>query len=249
MFATLGRAVLVVVMVTATFRAAEAYTPSAEFLLRQLAEKRRDVGARDLSAQLLADVDGAEGPVEEYLYLKSPERLRLVAQRDEGSTIYVEREGQRAAGPENGLKRLSGSTDLTATLLVPAGKDVDDMATRMLAMLKAAGIDTSVVALGHQGDTVAYIIGARAFETEKPQVWLYKPGMQPLKTILIDKSKTTPSRIETRFIDFGSPVGGDYFPSVIEVYRDGKRVRRAELSSLSVNQSLPETLFDLPRTR
>ena len=73
--------------------------------------------------------------------------------------------------------------------------------------------------------------------------------MQPFKTILFDKSKTPPSRLETRFLEFGSPVGADYLPAVIEVYRDGKRVRRAELSSLTINQSLPETLFDQPRSR
>ena len=70
-----------------------------------------------------------------------------------------------------------------------------------------------------------------------------------MKTVLLDKSKSPATRLETRFLEFGSPIGGDYFPSVIEVYRDGKRIRRAELSSMTVNQSLPETLFDVPRAR
>ena len=239
--AVLGAAVL------AAAATARAYVPPADFLVRLLADKRRELGVKDLSAQLVSDVEGVEGQVDERFYLKWPERVRLVAQREEGTAVYVEREGQRAAGLENALKRLPGVPDLTAVLFAPAGKDLDDMGARLIATLKAAGVDTSIVSLGRQDDTVAYIIGARPFEPDKPQVWLYKATQQPMRTVLFDKTRSPPSRVETRFLSYGSPAGGDYLPGVVEVSRDGKRVRRAELSKLAVNQGLPETLFDVPR--
>jgi hypothetical protein len=228
---------------------AYAYVPPSDFLLKLLAEKRRDLGAHDISAQLRAEVEGSDTPADEYLYIKTPERLRLLAQREDGNSVYIEREGQRAAGPEKAPKLLRGVVDLTAVLLAPGGRDLDEAASRMRSALRSAGVDTTMVSLGRQGDNVAYIIGARPFEPDKPQVWLSKSSLEPLKTIVFDKSKSPPSRVETRFIDFGSPVGGDYLPAVIEVYRDGKRVRRAELNKVSVNHALPETLFDLPRAR
>lgn len=228
---------------------AQGYVLPADFLMKLLVEKRRELNARDLSAQLSTEVEGSDAPVDEYLYLKVPERLRLRAQSEAGASVYIEREGQRAAGPENAPKRLSGVVDLTAALFVPGGRDLDEASARLLAALRAAGVDTSVVSLGRYEKTVAYIIGARAFEPDKPQVWLYKSSFQPLRTVLFDRSKSPPSRVETRFLDYGSAAGGEYLPAVIEVYRDGKRVRRAELGKLSVNQSLPETLFELPRAR
>lgn len=245
----LGRVAAVFLALTAAAKVANAYVIPADFLMKLLAEKRRELKVRDLSAQLVAEVEGSLAPVDEYLYVKSPERLRLVAQGDDGSSVYIEREGQRAMGPESAPKRLTHAFDLTATLLVPNGRDLESMAARMLAAMRAAGVDTSIVSLGREGDTLAYIVGARPFEPDKPQVWLYKSSFLPLKTVLFDRSRSPASRVEMRFLDYGSPIGGEYLPGVIEVYRDGKRVRRAELTKLSVNQTLPETLFDLPRAR
>jgi hypothetical protein len=240
-------AVTLLVLACAAAPSARAYVPTADFLVKLLAEKRRDLKVNDLSAQLLADVEGVEGQVDEHLYLKSPERVRLVAQREDGPVVYVEKEGQAAAGPENALKRLTGMQDLTATLFVPQGRDLEDIAAHVLATLKAVGVDTSVVSFGRQDDTLAYIIGARSSEPDRPQVWLYKSTLQPMRTVLFDRSKSTPSRVESRYLDFGSPTGADYLPGAVEIWRDGKRVRRAELTKLAVNQGLPETLFELPR--
>lgn len=242
-----GLASVVLLALVATAAPVSAYVPASDFLLKLLADKRRELGVKDVSAQLVAEVEGVEGQVDEHLYMKAPERLRLVSQRDDGPIVYVEREGQRAAGPENALKRLTSVTDLTAVLFMPAGNELEAIASRLLSTLRALGVDTSIVSLGRQEDTLAYIIGARPFEPDKPQVWVYKQSLLPMRTVLFEHGRGAPSRVEVRYLDFGSPVGGDYLPGAIEVYRDGKRVRRAELQKLSVNQGLPETLFDVPR--
>jgi outer membrane lipoprotein-sorting protein len=240
-----GLACVVLLGFSVTAAPVSAYVPSADFLLKLLADKRRELGLKDLSAQLVAEVEGVEGQVDEHLYMKAPERVRLVSQREDGPIVYVEREGQRAAGPENALKRLTGATDLTGELFMPAGTELEAIAVHLISTLKALGVDTSIVSLGRQEDTLAYIIGARPFEPDKPQVWIYKQSLQPMRTVLFEHGRS--SRVEVRYLDFGSPVGGDYLPGAIEVYRDGKRVRRAELQKLAANQGLPDTLFDVPR--
>ncbi|MBN1960254.1 MAG: hypothetical protein JW841_04855 [Deltaproteobacteria bacterium] len=249
-FTTFAKALVVSVscLATVNINSALAFTPTAYFLLQQLAQKRQSLNARDISAQFRTEIAGVDVPIEEYLYLKYPERMRLISQYDHGEVIYIEREGKRVMQTEQQVKKLTNAIDLTASLLVAAGKDIDQKAVRMLKALKAAGIDTSIVAYGHLDDTIAYVIGARPFETDKPQVWLNQDTLQLLKTIIIDKEKPK-AVVEMRFLDYGSPTGGDFLPAVIEVYRDGKLVRRAELSSLAINRSLPETLFDLPRLR
>ncbi len=224
---------------------AHAYVLPASYLLRLLAEKRRSLSLKDLSLQLSAELAGVDAPVDERIYLKTPERLRYLWQEDDATQLYVEREGQRASGREDSLHRLAGPpTDLLAVLLAPTGRDVDDMTHRLWTTLKAAGVDTSVVSLGRQGDTVAYIIGARSWEPNKPQVWLNKSNFMPMRAVVYGRDK---SRYETRWLEYGSSIVGDYFPAVIESYKDGKRVRRAEVTKMAVNQSLPETLFELPR--
>jgi len=247
MFSRRGLASVVLLALSATATPVSAYVPASDFLLKLLADKRRELAVKDMSAQLVAEVEGVEGQVDEHLYMKAPERVRLVSQRADGPVVYVEREGQRAAGPENALKRLTGTTDLTGLLFMPAGTELEAIGSHLVSTLRSLGVDTSIVSLGRQDDTLAYIIGARPFEPDKPQVWVYKQSLLPMRTVLFEHGRGTPSRVEVRYLDFGSPVGGDYLPGAIEVYRDGKRVRRAELQKLSTNQGLPDTLFDVPR--
>jgi len=226
---------------------AEAYVLPADFLVRLLAEKRRSLNAKDLTSQWTAEIDGVDGAVDEHLYLKYPERSRLVRQSEDGPHVAIEREGGRAFGPEKAPLRVTQPMDLTPYLLAPAGRDLDEMSARLLAVLKQAGVDTSMVALGRSGDTLVYIIGARPFEPDKAQLWLSKTSFLPLRFVVFDRSKSPPLRRETRYLDFGGGVGGDLLPSVIEDFEGTRRVRRAELTRVSANQALPETLFDLPK--
>jgi hypothetical protein len=225
--------------------AALAYVLPADFLMRMLADKRRALGAKDLSVTLTTDVAGFDAPIDERIYLKTPERLRDVRQEDEVNRVYVEREGQLALGPENALVRQpTGPRDLTAALLSPLGKDLDEMSARMLAAIAASGIDARVVALGRLNDSAAFIIGAKVWEADKPQLWLHKSSFLPMRQIFIGKDKVVR---ETRWLEWGASITGDYFPLIVETYENGKLTRRAEATKLALNQSLPETLFELPK--
>ncbi len=238
------RRIAALVSLTLLAATAQAYVLPADFILRMLADKRRSLAVKDLTLTMSTEVAGFDAPLDQRLYLKMPERLREVRQEDEVARVYVERSGGAAAGPENALARLPGAADLTAVLLAPQGKDLDEMTARMMAAVAAAGIDTKTVALGRMDDTVAYIIGARVWETDKPQLWLYKSTFLPMRQVSVGKDKVVR---ETRWLEWGGSTTGDYFPSIVEVYEAGKLVRRAEAQKLALNQNLPETLFDLPK--
>ncbi len=222
---------------------ASAYVLPAEYILRILADKRRRLNIVDLSIQLTTELSRQDAPADERLYLKTPERMRRVRQDEETTTVEIVREGKGARGPEGAVRRFRGKVDLLPTLLMPRGEDLDAMQVRMTKAVAALGIDTSATSLGRYQDRVCYIIGARAWETEVSQLWLDKETFLPLRLILVDGKKR---KQETRWLEFGSSVTGDWFPRVIEVLEGGKRVERAEVTKIELNKKVPETLFELP---
>lgn len=227
---------------------AHAYVLAPEFLLRVLAEARREHGARDVSLQLNAEVAGHEHPLDEHLYMKRPERYRLV-QQDDTSHIFVDKEGIAAEGEDRIQRTLPGpSTNLLPLLLFPKGKDLDEMQVHMVKALQAVGVDMSVVTLGRVNDSPVYVIGAHNWEPGKAQVWLDKATYVPLRYTVPVKIGDKLVVRETRLLDYGAGPGGAAFPRIIENYEDGKLVRHAEVTAAKFNQDLPETLFDL-RTR
>ena len=240
-----GLSLIAVTLVAST---ALAYIPPTEFLLGQMADRRRRTEVRDLTVVLTAELLDVDAPVEERIYLKNPERLRLERETPDGTTVTIEREGKRAQGTPESQKRVTtGSPDLLAQLLVPKGSDVEAMAARVLAALQALGVDTKVVSLTMYGTDVrenAFVIGARPWEPDKPQVWLDSTTFLPVRVITVDA--TSKARLETRFLDYGSSGTGDWFPRIIESYKGKERVQRAEVSEIKANQELPETLFQLP---
>ena len=222
---------------------AQAYVMPADFLMRLLAEARRESGQKDITLTLNADLADHDHQVDERIYLKRPERFRLV-QQDDVTLVRVDKEGQSAAGEDRALKPTGPSQNLLPVLLMPRGKDLDEMQARLVKALADLEIDTKTVTFGRLGETVVYVIGARAWETDKPQVWLDKMTFMPVRMILPVKTDTKPTLVDTRLLEYGTgPVPS--LPRVVEEWRDGKLARHAEVVSVQLNQELPETLFDL----
>ncbi|MEL6546972.1 MAG: hypothetical protein AAFQ82_20260 [Myxococcota bacterium] len=226
------------------------YLPPAIQILENMSAKRAKLRLADVTAQLTAEIDGVEQPVEERIYLKSPERVRLVQEKPEGTELYVEREGKRAAGAETALKTLKGpSVDMLAQLLMPRGESSGDKANRLIVLLKNAGVDTRTVTLGVYGDDVretAFIIGAKPWEDDKAQLWIDRERHQPVRWVTFVEEGGQRVRYESRFTGYGSPSGGAWFPETIEILRAGERVRLSQLNEIRTNERLPESLFELP---
>jgi hypothetical protein len=242
----LATAVLAVVGLV-TSLPARAYLLPTDFIVRMLIEKRERVTGADLSLQLTTEVAGIDSPVEERIYVKMPERLRRVRQTEDRAEVEVQREGRWARGSEGDLKTQKGPPeDVLPLLLFTAGNDLDKKQERILATLKTLGIDRSVVAFGRYQDQVCFIIGARSYAADASQLWIDKETFLPLRLIVTKKTDSSVSKRETRWLEFGSSLTGDYFPRVIEVLQDGKRVSRSEVEKVESNTKNPETLFDVP---
>lgn len=229
---------------------ASGYLTSSAQLLDNLADRRGNLKLQDVSAQLTADIEGIDSPVEERIFIKSPERLRLVQETPDGTRLYIEREGRRAEGSESSLKSLSGpSTGMLAALLMPRGSTPGEKVNRLLSLLKSVGINTRSVNLGIYGDDVresAFIIGAKAWESDKAQLWIDRESYQPVRLVIYDESGGERVRYESRYLGYGSPAGGVWFPETIENYRNGELVRRSRLNEVRTNENLPESMFRLP---
>lgn len=228
---------------------ARAYVLPADYLIKLLVEKRRGQRIEDLSIRMRTEREGRDGSFEEHLYLGQPAKARRVEENgDEKALIYLEREGVVATGTEGSLRRRSGPpSDLIATLLVPGTSELDAIAQRVLGLFKQLGIDTSITTYGRDEGDLVYIIGARAWEPDRPQVWLDKDTYLPVRLVVDRPEGGKKVREETRLLEYGSELTHEWFPRVIEVYRKNELVARSEVTEIKLNQSLPDTLFELPR--
>ena len=153
-------------------------------------------------------------------------------------------EDSRAEGTSKSLSPLKTlPTDLLTTLKFPKGKKSDERIERLLSILEKVGIDTSVTALGRFEGKPAYIIGALPFEPDKPQIWIDKGRLQPLKTVLFTGASATGQRVEHRFLDYDGSAAGTWFPGLIETWQGDQLVKKQTISEARTNQNLPETLF------
>lgn len=184
---------LLVVGLLLVCRPAGAYVLGAEFLMRLLADARRDV-PKAYTLTLNTEVAGRDHPVEERLYVKRPERMRLV-QMDDTTTISVVREGQSASGEDKVIRPQGPSHNLFAALVFPRGRDLDELSARLIKTLSNAGIDTLVTSLGRNEDQIVYIIGAQPWELDKPQLWLDKVSFLPVRTRLFTTASAPPGQV------------------------------------------------------
>ncbi|OGR13023.1 MAG: hypothetical protein A2341_08145 [Deltaproteobacteria bacterium RIFOXYB12_FULL_58_9] len=223
-------------------KAALAYVLPTEFILRMLADKRINMKIVDLTVYVNTEV--GDRNTEDRIYLKKPERLRHLRQGEETTMVEVQREGKAAEGPEDALKRIKGQPfNILPTLLFPKGEEIDEAETRMMEALKGLGVDTKTTALGRFDDRVHYIIGARSYESDLPQLWIDKETFLPARLIVKRAGK---EKRELRWLEFGSSTTGDWFPRVTEIWVDGKRIERSEVEKVELNKKIPETLFDIP---
>jgi outer membrane lipoprotein-sorting protein len=228
---------------------AHAYLLPASFLIKQMAERRAKADVRDCIVQLSAEIDGQDQPLDERIYMKNPERFRLERDIGEQNWVVVEREGKRAEGMDGKLTAShAASTEMLSNLIMPKGHEPEDMAARTIAMLQGMGVETKVVSItiyGKDARETAYIIGAKPGDTEKPQLWVDSSTFLPVRLVTFVDEGGKKTRYESRFFDYTTGVG-DFFPRVIENYKAGKLIRRAEVNDIKVNQDLPDTLFQVP---
>lgn len=221
---------------------AKAYILPADFLARLVADSRR-ASVRD--ATLTLAVHPAAQDAQDYdarIYLKRPERMRFASQDANGS-YEIFNEGQGALGTEQSTRPTGPSRDLLPILLLPKGQDLDETSARILERVIQLGVDPNVVSLGRHETGVAYIIGGQSWETDKPQLWIDKATFMPVRLLWHAEGSATDSAAamqQLRLLQWSAGM-----PRAMAWYKDGILTQSAEVTQVSLNQNLPETLFDV----
>jgi hypothetical protein len=231
-------------------RPALAFRPSTTWVLGRVLEKARDRGTGSLRADATTstwDVTGKavlEGAAER-VWLEAPGRLRRELDVGKDTTVEVRSGGRlvvRQPGkPEQPLK--SGLDLIADVLTASTGQEPGPAAQNLIAALKAVGVNTEVVSYARFDGRVAYLIGSKPWETDKPQVWFDKDLLVPLRLVTFQKDGSAVMRLDVRYLGWGSPVGGAWYPAAVEIWRGESLVRRTVTESLDRNITLDAGLW------
>jgi hypothetical protein len=211
-------------------------------------------GARvtDLTIQQTITIYHPEGRLpasagDQVLYIKVPKRQRL-EQMVEG-----QREVRLTVGERTWVRRADGRVDQA-----PAGEQRRDP-TRLLTALSRSADD--VIAewrsfgvrpnVSHEvqlrGRPVT-IIGARLDDRSSPAVW-FDPDYGVVRFVTHERLPQGAAVVDVTLSDHRPLVEGFYFPYRQELFANGRLVLRAVVRTASVNNNLPDVLFDPGRIR
>lgn len=225
---------------------AEAFRPSARWLFEQAMNKQLERAVRTLKVEVESTAPDAGAPFVERWFLLAPGSLRKESEVEAGTRVEIRVDDKvtvRAPGQPDQTKK--AGVDLLVDWLA-AGQPLDKerAADRLVRDAKAMGVNTDVVSLARFEGRVAYLIGAKPWETDKPSVWVDKESLLLLRVVAIGKDKEgKPAATDVRLLGWGSPEGGNWFPKTIETWVNGKLVKRSVTRTVEKNAPLEATLF------
>jgi hypothetical protein len=232
-----------------------AYVLPGASIARRMADKRDDLhlsglrvdgtavfsgGASSQAAEVLGLAMGRpEVQAEMTVWMKVPGRCRIdVGSVDGTRTAVVSSQGRtRVDGAE--LSPLAAALEpLCALLAVRSGGPEGSAAGAVLRYARSQKVETGTTSLDRLGNQVAYVLGAPG--EGQPQLWVYKETFLPARFISKDARGTL---WDVRFLDFGSPVAGDWFPRQVEVYRGDELTLRFSATRADGRAAVSDKLF------
>lgn len=100
------------------------------------------------------------------------------------------------------------------------------------------GVTLDEATLARFNGRIALVLGGRA-ASPRALAFVDKEGYLPLRLL----SQEGGTRLDVRFIDWGSATGGDWFPRVAEVWDGPALLLRFTTARAAANPRLPEALF------
>ena len=203
----------------------------------------RGEAARAAAAVTGLALTGSELTAPALLTIKVPGRCRLELAPPELAEserpVVVWKQG-RIAG-SRGLDRVPAAAALAETVCVllgqrPGGAEPGRSYAEALARL---GVPLGEVHLGRTEGRIAYVLGARPSE-KKPQAWVDKATFQPARLVYARPGRPL---AEVRLLDYGSPIGGDWFPRAAEVHGPGGLEARFSTEKVVANPKVADSLF------
>jgi hypothetical protein len=248
----LGIAVGVWCAVALASSPALAFRPSVTWVCAKVVDKANARGTSSLKVDATTSAWDVTGKVvvdgaAERVWLQAPGKLRRELDAAGGTTVEVRVDGRlvvKAPGKPDSNTR--PGTEVLAELMT-AAKDQDPGVTaqRLITTIKALGINPEVVSYARFDGRVAYLVGSKPWETDKPQIWFDKDLMVPLRLVTFVKDGGSSIRLDVRYLGWGSAVGGAWYPQAVEVWRGETLLRRSVTEALERNAAIDAQLFEL----
>jgi hypothetical protein len=219
---------------------AEALIPSADGILASAARRREALGVRTLIVEGVLRRPGQDDlKVRELLLAGAGHRVELGEGKDQLVILTLgARQWRWRAG-----ERPTQSTLARPSLVLAFLGDSAAHAAVGRELLAAYDVDDDVVALTRLDRQIAFSIGARAWEPDKPQLWIDKSYRTPVRLVEVDGGG---HRVETRLLGWGAAQTGEWWPQRIERWVDGQRAEVTVYVELLVNEPLDAGLFRPP---
>lgn len=219
-----------------------AYIVPAEELLERAEKVRKRLRVRALLLRGTHEQDGVRSQVWEVI--RPGAQRRELRRGDQTSVVLTRGRRQYAFSPGTGPVRPTKGPIETEVMTKIAFPDSEEKNPQSgTAMLRALGIDTSVVSFNRQDRRIVFVIGAKANEPNKPQLWLDKELLVPVRLLTFKKGVPT----DRRWLGAAAPLTRPYFPRRIETWVDGKLVESLTYSEIDVNPRLDDVLFEPPK--
>jgi hypothetical protein len=230
------------------------YVLPVQGILRRLGEKRASLSAEALEvvgtvqaegrgAERLAGAAGAapsaRPTLPARLLVKVPGRCRLELggpEVPEAERPFLSVRDGKASGPLAELPAAAALLRGVCTLLaVPSAGDASEA---YASALGRRGVALGDASLGRFEGRVAYVVGGRARDA-RPLAWVDKETFQPLRLQAQDGGAAW----DVRFLGWGSPTGGDWFPRAVEAWEGPELRLRFTTEKTAASPRLPDALF------
>ena len=222
---------------------AYAYILPADAILSKVATHRSGLGIKTLTVEGVRKQGELTSPVWHGVRTGKAYRVQTAKNgRTQVDLTIGERRWSFVLGSAAGSPQRVND-DLILQFVLPKGRDPGGK--RGLKFLARHKVDDETVSLSRLDSRICYVIGAKPWETNKPQLWIDKELNVPVRLVTIDK-QTNVIR-EQRLIGFGGELVDQWFPRRIEYLENGKVVDSLEFSSIEVNPPLDNDLFAPPK--
>lgn len=208
--------------------------------LLELFEQRRGSGSTKTrrvegTLTLVApDGDRQVAPAAHDVELPGRCRLEVLSGPWEGAWAASDR-GKVRAPEQRDLEDLARLVALACPFVAVR----EGAARQVRATLEAHGVDLDYTGLSRLNGEPAYLIGARPWERDTPQLWLDKDTLQPVKFVgtVLDRLA------EVRMLGYADPATGSLHPHRMELWLDGRLRLIFEAERLEQGMRFPKGHF------
>lgn len=233
-----SRRVLAALVAACVALPAAAYVLPTRALLDKLAERRSKDSARTLRVEGTLEIfaeTGARTVIPAVHDLRYPGRCALATDQGDARDGAAWERGRRVAPKDPALEPLMVLESLACPVLA-----VHDGADREIgAFLAKEGVDTDYTGLSRLEGHPAYLIGAKPWETDKPQLWLDEETFLPVRVI----GRVGTVLGDVRLLGYDDPATGEWHPRRMELWEDGALKVRFTAERLDRNVSLDDGLL------